>query len=158
MANIYQIRAEIENFAAEVDEETGEFLNADAWDELNMAFEEKVENTACYIKNLKAEISAIEAEAKLLKERAAAKSKKAAQLEKLLADNLSGQKFETARCVVSFRKSTAVEITDESVLPEHLITIKTTSAPNKTAITKLLKDGQEVPGCTLVERNNINIK
>lgn len=158
MANIYQIRAEIENFAAEVDEETGEFLNADAWDELNMAFEEKVENTACYIKNLKAEISAIEAEAKFLKERAAAKSKKAAQLEKLLADNLSGQKFETARCVVSWRKSTAVEITDESVLPEHLITIKTTSAPNKTAITKLLKDGQEVPGCTLVERSNINIK
>lgn len=158
MANIYQIRAEIENFAAEVDEETGEFLNADAWDELNMAFEEKVENTACYIKNLKADILALKAEEDALKERRNRYEKKVAQLEKLLQDNLSGQKFETVRCVVSFRKSAAVEITDESVLPEHLFTVKTTSAPNKTAITKLLKEGQDVPGCTLVERMNMSIK
>lgn len=158
MANIYQIRAEIENFAAEVDEETGEFLNAEAWDELNMAFEEKVENTACLIKNLEADISAIKAEMAWFKERADSKTKKVAQLKKLLSDNMDGQKFESARCVVKFIKSTAVEITDESVLPEDLFTIKTTSTPNKTAITKLLKEGQSVPGCTLVERSNINIK
>ena len=158
MANIYQIRAEIENFAAEVDEETGEFLNADAWDELNLAFDEKVENTACYIKNLKADILALKAEEDALKTRRQRAEKTAARLEKLLLDNMDGQKFETARCVVSFRKSTAVEILDESLLPEHLLTVKTTSAPNKAAITKLLKEGQEVDGCTLVEKQNISIK
>ncbi|MBR4893749.1 MAG: siphovirus Gp157 family protein [Kiritimatiellae bacterium] len=158
MANLYQIRAEIENFAAEVDEETGEFLNADAWDELNLSYEEKIENTACYIKNLRADISAIEAEIKLLKERAAAKEKKAAGLEKMLNEHLCGQKFESARCVVSYRKSTAVEVEDISLLPEELLTIKTKVDPNKAAITKLLKEGQTVTGCTLVEKLNMNIK
>lgn len=158
MANIYQIRAEIENFCAEVDEETGEFLNADAWDELNLAYEEKLENTACYIKNLTADIAAIKAEEANLKSRRQSMEKKVGQLEKLLGDHLGGQKFESARCVVSFRKSTSVDVADESLLPEYLLTIKTTSAPNKTAITKLLKEGQEVAGCSLVEKLNISIK
>ena len=158
MANIYQIRAEIENLAAEVDEETGEFLNAEAWDELNMAYAEKIENTACYIKNLRSDISELEAEIKWLKERAAAKEKKAAQLEKLLLANMDGQKFETARCVVSFRRSTSVEVKDIALLPENLVTVKTTTTPNKTAIGKLIKEGWIVPGCTLIEKNNINIK
>ena len=158
MANLYQIRAEIENFAAEVDEETGEFLNADAWDELNLAYEEKIENPACYIKNLRADISAIEAEIKLLKERAAAKEKKAAGLEKLLHDHLNGAKFESARCMVSFRKSTSVEVADISVLPEHLLTIKTSTSANKTAIARLLKESVDVPGCVLSINQNISIK
>ena len=158
MANIYQIRAEIENFAAEVDEETGEFLNAEAWDALNMAYEEKIENIACYIKNLRSDVSALEAEMKSLKERAAAKEKKAAQLEKLLQSNMDGQKFETARCIVSFRRSTAVEIEDISLLPENLLTVKIETKPNKAAIGKLLKEGHDLPGCALVEKQNISIK
>lgn len=158
MANLYQIRAEIENFTPEVDEETGEFLNAEEWDNLNLSYEEKIENTACYIKNLRSDISAIGAEIKLLKERADAKEKKAAGLEKMLADHLSGQKFESARCMVSFRKSTSVEVEDVGLLPEHLLTFKTKVDPNKTAIAKLLKEGREIAGCSLVEKMNMSIK
>ena len=158
MANLYQIRAEIENFTPEVDEETGEFLNAEEWDNLNLSYEEKIENTACYIKNLRSDISALEAEIKALKERVAAKEKKAAGLEKMLADHLSGQKFESARCMVSFRKSTSVEVEDVGLLPEHLLTVKTKVDPNKTAIAKLLKEGREIAGCSLVEKMNMNIK
>jgi len=158
MANIYQIRAEIENFSVEVDEETGEFLNAEEWDALNMALEEKIENTACFIKNLRSDVSALEAEIKSLKERAAAKEKKAAQLEKLLLSNMGGQKFESARCVVSFRRSTAVEVEDISLLPENLLTVKIETKPNRTAIGKLLKEGHDLPGCSLVEKQNISIK
>ena len=158
MANLYQIRAEIENFTPEVDEETGEFLNAEEWDNLNLSYEEKIENTACYIKNLRSDISALEAEIKALKERAAAKEKKAAGLEKMLADHLGGQKFESARCAVSFRKSASVEVEDIGLLPEYLLTVKTKVDPNKTAIAKLLKDGQEIAGCSLVEKMNMSIK
>lgn len=158
MPNLYQIRSEIENFVAECDEETGEFLNADAWDELNMAYEEKVENTACFIKNLRADILALKTEEENLEQRRKRLEKKAAYLEKLLLNNMSGEKFETAKCVVRFRKSVAVEVMDMSVLPEHLLTIETKTKPNKTAIAKLLKDGQEVVGCVLAEKQNINIK
>lgn len=158
MANLYQIRTEIENFSPEVDEETGEFLNAEEWNNLNLSYEEKIENTACYIKNLRSDISAIEAEIKLLRERAAAKEKKAAGLEKMLADHLCGQKFESARCAVTFRKSASVEVEDIGLLPEHLLTFKTKVDPNKTAIAKLLKEGREIAGCSLVEKMNMNIK
>lgn len=158
MPNLYQIRSEIENFVAECDEETGEFLNADAWDELNMAYEEKVENTACFIKNLRADILALKTEEANLEQRRKRLEKKAAYLEKLLLNNMNGEKFETAKCVVSFRKSVSVEVSDISVLPEHLLTIETTTKPNKTAIGKLLKAGEEVLGCSLAEKQNINIK
>ena len=161
MANLYQIRAEIENFAAEVDEETGEFLNAEAWDELNMAFEEKVENTACYIKNLRADILAFKAEEDTLAQRRKQLEKKVEFLEKLLHDSLNGldiQKFQTAKCAISFRRSTSVDVMDMGLLPEHLLTIKTSVTANKTAIARLLKEGVAVPGCVLNENLNIGIK
>ena len=158
MANLYQIRSEIENFAAEVDEETGEFLNAEAWDALNMAFEEKVENTACYVKNLRADILAFKAEEDALAQRRKQLEKKVEFLEKLLHDSLNGQKFQTAKCAISFRRSTSVDVMDMGLLPEHLLTIKTSTTANKTAIARLLKEGVAVPGCVLSENLNIGIK
>ena len=158
MSSIYQIRSEIENFAAEIDEETGEFLNAAAWDELNIAFEEKVENTACYIKNLRADILAFKAEEDNISQRRKRMEKKVESLERLLHDNLNGLNFQTPKCAVSFRRSTSVNVFDAAALPEYLLTVKTTVTPDKTAIGKLLKEGHAVPGCELTENQNISIK
>ena len=158
MANIYQIRQEIDAFEYEIDEETGELLNALQWDELNMSFEEKVENIACAIKNLTSDVAAFKAEEKQLAERRASKEKKIEYLKRLLSDNMNGQKFSTARCAVSFRRSETVEVADVTLLPDELLRVKTTVEPNKTAIKALLKDGQEVVGCCLVESLNTQIK
>ena len=46
----------------EIDEETGEILNADELDSIAGAFEEKSENLACYIKNCDAFIANLKAE------------------------------------------------------------------------------------------------
>lgn len=158
MVNIYQIRQEIEGFEFECDPETGEITNALSWDALNMAFEEKVENIACYIKNLSSDIQAFKAEEEQLAKRRKNNEKKVEYLKRLLADNMGGQKFSTTRCEVSFRKSETVEVEDVALIPADLLRVKTTVEPNKTAIKALLKDGQGVIGCRLIENQNVQIK
>lgn len=60
----------------EIDEETGEILNAEELDKLAGAFDEKVESVACYIKNLTAFAGDLkEEEANLAKRRKSAEKK-----------------------------------------------------------------------------------
>jgi hypothetical protein len=158
MANLYQIRQEIENFEYEIDEETGELLNALAWDDLNMAFEEKVENIACYIKNLASDVLAFKAEEEQIAKRRKSTEKKIAFFKQMLADNMDGQKFSTAKCAVSFRKSEQLVVDDVKYIPAELLKVKTTYEPDKNAIKALFKDGQAVCGCRLVENINTQIK
>lgn len=158
MANIYQIRQEIECFEFECDPETGEIMNAPSWDALNMAFEEKVENIACYIKNLTSDILAFKAEEEQLARRRRSSEKKVEFLKRLLADNMHGQKFSTAKCAVSFRKSEQVEIMDESSIPQDMMVQTVVSRPDKSAIKEYIKNGHEVSGCRLIEKLNTQIK
>lgn len=158
MANIYQIRQEIAEFEPECDPETGEITNALSWDALNMAFEEKVENIACYIKNLTGDIKDFKAEEEQLAKRRRSMEKKVEYLKRLLVDNMDGQKFSTTRCAVSFRKSVQVEIQDEGLVPQELMVQTVTFKPDKVAIKELLKSGQQVSGCCLVENMNPQIK
>lgn len=158
MANLYEIRREIENFEFAVDEETGEFLNALSWDELNMAYEEKIENIACYIKNLASDVLAFKAEEDALAQRRKSVEKKIEYLKKLLCNNMDGEKFSTAKCAVSFRKSESVEVADIALLSSEWLRVKTTYEADKTAIKAAIKSGQEVSGCKLVENISTQIK
>lgn len=158
MANIYQIRKEIESFEFECDPETGELLNGLSWDELNMAFEEKIENIACCIKNLNSDIAAFKAEEEALAARRKSAQKKAEYLKKLLADNMGGQKFSSPKCAVSFRTSEVVEVEDVKLLPANMVKEKKSFEPDKASIKASIKSGQEVPGCRLVENLNVQIK
>lgn len=158
MANLYEIRREIADFEFEVDPETGELLNALSWDALNMAFDEKVENIACFIKNLTSDIAAFKAEEDQLAKRRKSTERKVEYLKRLLLDNMDGQKFSTTRCAVSFKRSIAVQVDDVEHIPAELLRVKTTIEPNKTAIKDALKAGQEISGCKLIENTNIQIK
>lgn len=158
MASLYQIRSEIENFEYECDPETGELLNALEWDGLNMAYEEKVENIACYIKNLTSDIAAFKAEEDALAKRRVQAEKRVEYLKSLLASNMNGQKFSTAKCAVSFRRTDRVAIEDESLVPKRFITRTVEYKIDKNAIKTLLKEGKSVKGCQLIERLNTQIK
>lgn len=158
MASIYQIRREIEDFEYECDPETGELLNALEWDKLNMAYEEKVENIACFIKNLTSDIADFKAEEANLAARRKTLERKSESLKRLLLDNMDGQKFSTVKCAVSFRKSEAVQVDDVNHIPAEMLRIKTTYEPDKTAIKAAIKSGREINGCKLVENTSIQIK
>jgi hypothetical protein len=144
-----------------VDPETGELTDPDAfaerYAELEISREEIIENTLLLYKNCVSDAEAIAAEIKTLKARQAALEKRADRLKADASDALNGEKFQTAKVAVSWRKSTAAEV-DESLCPEEYITTKVTTAPDKKAITAALKAGQEIPGCKLVERVNMSVR
>ena len=156
---IYEIDEKILNC---IDLETGEIIDIDKLNELQLEKDAKIENVACWIKELKAEAEAIKAEKLVLAERQKVAENKAESLKKWLAYALQGEKFKTAKCSVSFRKTESVEVTDEglsNLMKEHdeLLTYKAPE-PNKKAIKDALKDGLNVQGVRLECNTSVIIR
>lgn len=145
----------------EIDEETGEILNAEELDNLSGAFEEKSESVACYIKNAEAFIGDLKAEEDNLSKRRKTAERKIEYLKNVLTaclDAAGRDKFETAKVKISFRRSVKVQIDDESAIPVDFITTTVSTKPDKTAIKKAIQANQEVSGASLVEGRNLQIK
>ena len=145
-----------------VDLETGEIIDTEQLDKLQMERDVKLENVACWIKDLNAEAEAIKTEKQALAERQKVAENKAESLKKWLAYALQGEKFKTSKCAISFRKSESVEVTEDglnNLMKEHdeLLTYKTPT-PNKTAIKQAIKDGLNVEGVQLVQNVSTVIK
>lgn len=150
---LYEIN---EAILACVDPETGE-ADPEKLDELMLMREEKLENLALWVKDLKAEADAIRAEEKVLAERRQAKERKAESIKKYLEKELAGQKFETSRAVCSFRKSQKVEITDLDKIPDDYLRYSLPTA-DKAAIKAAIKDGIDIEGAELVDSVTMSIK
>ena len=160
--NIYEINQAILDL---VDPETGEILDGEAFDQLQMEREAKLENVACWIKNLVAEGAALRAEEVNLAERRKLVERKVERLKKYLGDALGGEKFQTAKCAVSFRKTSKVEVTDARSVAAwcedngygDLVAYAAPSV-SKTDLSKLLKSGMEIPGAEIVEGISMGVK
>ena len=155
---LFQIDKALMDFEFEVDEETGEILNASDLDELQMARQDKIENIGLYIKNLEAEKEAVKHEKDNFADREKRLDKKIESLKGYLGYALQGQKFSTPKVAVSFRKSESVHITDEYLIPDEYKIFTVVKKPDKKVLKDALKKGKEITGCELVEKNNINIK
>lgn len=155
MAKLYEIDAEI---LACLDEETGEIVDPEKLNALMMQREHKIESVALWVKNLLSDAEAYKAEKEAFAEREKAAKNKAESLKNWLSFVLDGQKFESSRVSVTFRKSEAVQIDDENKIPREFIREKIESSPDKTLIKKVIKAGDKVEGCSIVLNNNIQIK
>ena len=148
------------------DEDTGEVYDIDRFeqlkadlDALQMERDKKISNVACWIKNLKAEAEAIKLEKMNLAKRQQVAENKAESLKKYLEYALHGEKFEDARCKISYRKSEGIHFADDfqySTLPPQFV--KVTVDAKKTELKAALKNGEEIPGVSLVSKNNLIIK
>lgn len=158
--NLYEINFEIAKaFDEAVDAETGEILSDAALaylDQLEIERDTKIENIGCWIKNLLSDAEALKKEKMAFAERQKKAENKAASLKRYLDNVLDGQKFQTDKLAVSFRKSESVQIDDESLIP--IAFTKTKTEPDKTAIRKAIKSGCLIPGASLAEGRNIQIK
>lgn len=151
---LYEIDQAIMNC---LDNETGEIIDAELLDSLQMERTEKIENVACWIKELKAEAEALKAEKLAFAERQKVAENKMESLKKWLAYALNGEKFKTVRASVTFRTSEKVEIADIFKLDENYLRYKEPEA-DKDAIKKAIKAGQQVAGATLVQSTSVIIK
>lgn len=141
-----------------IDEETGEIIDLETLNSLQMEREMKLEHVGLYVKNLRAEASAIDAEIKALKKRKESCDKLADGYAGWLTAVLAGEKFKTSRLAVSFRKSVAVVIAKDAELPERYTRVKKVVEPDKNAIKEALQFGAKIHGCSLQENLNIQIK
>lgn len=153
--NIFEIEQEILNC---VDSETGEIIDFEKLNELQIAREVKIDSVASWVKQLNAESVAIKEEVTNLQSRQKQKEKKAESLKGYLSLVLNGSKFESSKNVISYRKSKSVDITNESLIPEDYIKEEVVYKYNKTDIKHALECGLQVPGAELIEKQNIQIK
>ena len=157
---IYEIDNEIMNC---IDMETGEVIDTEKLNDLQMERDAKIENVALWIKELKAEAEAIKNEEQALAERQRVAENKAESLKNWLAYALNGEKFKTSKCSVSYRNSESVEVTEEgldALMRDHedLLTYNAPK-PNKKAIKDAIKnDGLTVAGVQLVQKTSTIIK
>lgn len=153
---LYEIVEELRNFQFDVDEETGEILNADELDKLELARDEKIENICLMIKNLKADATAYKAEKDSFAEKEKRAKNEADRLADYLQRMLDGETFKSTRASVTYRKSEAVEC-DMELVPDDYLRYKEPE-PDKAKIKKAIKSGIEVDGCHLVENISMQIK
>lgn len=139
-----------------VDEETGEIIDMEKLQELQIAFDEKVEGIACWIKELTAYAKAVKEEKDKLAERQKAAENRVENLKQYLMHVLNGQKFKTPKVTISYGKSVSVDAPDWRVVPEAYLKTKDPEL-DKTAIKKALQEGLSVPGASLVEKQHIRI-
>jgi hypothetical protein len=161
MKSIYQLTTEALEIASllEENELTPEIEQALVinQDELK----EKALNYAYVIRTFEDDVTAIENEIKRLRALKEAKTNSIERLRESIstAMNIYGiEKVESPLLKLSFRKSEAVEITNEEVLPMSFKTEKVTYTPNKTKIKEAIKNGETVFGAILQINSNLQIK
>ena len=165
MPSLYEINKQIEeviNNGFAVNEETGEILfDSSNLDDLQEAFDEKLDNVACFIKDQEALASAIADEIKALQGRKKALEARCDYLKEYIAQNMNKRdmkKLETTRNKIGFRKSTSVTILDESLIPDTFKKEEVTIKISKKDIGDALKKGEQVAGAVLTESMNLQIK
>ena len=163
MRALYEIDQDILNC---VDMETGEIIDSDALDALQMEREAKLEGVALWEKDLMAEAAAVKEEADKLMARKRALDNKIAALKSWLLIALNGEKLKTPRCNVYQMRSQRVSVEDEEKLIEFL---KTLEEPEKflrfrepelrrDEIKKALKEDYHIPGASLETTESVVIK
>ena len=160
--NIYEIDTAILDL---IDPETGEVMDYESFEALQMEREQKIDNMALWIKDLDAEQAALDTEAKKLAERRDAARRKRDRLKEYLARVLDGEKRSTPQYAVSYRNSEACELYDEGAAIMWLVAhgyddgyVIVKESVSKTAVKELLKRGEEVSGAVLVKRQSMSIK
>ena len=96
------------------------------------------------------------------KDRRASLEKKISRLKDYLRINFektNTEKIEGDDIVISMYKNPVkVNIIDEEKIPEEFLQIKETKLLNKDKIKESLKNGEDIPGCELIQEKRISIK
>lgn len=155
-----------EALLALVDQETGEILDVSAFESLQMERDQKAENMALWVLDLKDEVTSIDAEISRLKARKQAAENKMESLKRYLPIVTNCQKIKTPLVSVSYRNNSSVSLTDKEAVikwaqdnnrDEEVLKYSEPDV-SKTAIKKLISEGETIPGATIVDSVSTIIK
>jgi len=151
---LFEINEELESL---IDFETGEILDIEAFENLKMERQDKLQNIALLYKNCKSDVKQLD---ELIKEYTARRNscKKTMEWAKAtLETELKGEKLtdEKKRFTTYYYSSTSTK-TDMEILPDEWK--KTTVTPLTKEIGEALKRGEKIEGAWLEEKQSLVIK
>lgn len=149
--------AQLLDMAEQLDQDTFK----DTLESIQESIEDKVENTAKLIKSIEADVTAIKAEEKRLKERRQALETKVDSIKGYLKDQLelAGiDKVKRPLITVSIQNNPpSVNITDVNKIP-YTFMIQQEPKLDKKAILQAIKDGKEIPGAEITQTRGLRIR
>ena len=157
MATLYELTDALKNFELYIDEETGEILNSDELDALELERDTKIENIALWVKNLLSDAEAYKREKDNFYSKEKAAKNKAERLKGYLEYVLAGDKFKSDRVTISYRKSESLDIADGANVPDEYLK-QVAPTVDKMAIKEAIKEGAVIDGITIVEKQNMQIR
>ena len=160
---IYQIEQSYNQLAEELLDNGGE-LTPELSEKLAITEEQLQNKSVAYsfvIKQMDADIDTIDAEIKRLQNAKKQREKASEYLKERIKHAMqlfSVNEIKTPLVKINFRKSETVEVDDVNKLPAPYKVVKVTEQADKAAIKAAIKDGVELPGCSIVEHRNLQIK
>lgn len=163
--NLYNLTQELidQLNAPGINTETGE-VDQKAYEQhlnsLSMSFDEKALNVAKYIKSLDAEAEAIKEAIAGMKSRMDSLNKKSEYLSSYLLNQciVADRWPSDSYVAIKTRKSSSLEIFDESETPKLYEVWEHSVRFDKVAIKESIKNGIPVPGAGIVDKQNLQIK
>ena len=140
-----------------IDADTGEFDEA-MFEGLRIERDRKIENIALWVLEDEAMAKSIKEQENKLKERREILEQRVEKRKEFLRYIAEGKKLKTDRVTVSYRKSDAVKIVNEEIIPPEFKAVKTSYSVCKDEIKKALKAGQAVNGAELESRISTIVK
>jgi len=160
---LYQIEQEYMMLADEIIANEGE-LSPELENRLIInqdQLEAKGKGYGYIIKDIEAEIDAIDMEIKRLSAMKKSRSNAVDKLKTSLSDAMQLfdiTELKTPTLKINFRKSESVEIENVALLDKDFIKVVTTETADKIAIKEAIKNGVEVTGAVLKQNYNLQVK
>jgi hypothetical protein len=153
-----------EQILALVDEE-GEILDVEAFEALAMERTAKIVSMVNWVMDVRDDQTALANEISRLKDLLDKAKRKEERLKEFITAILGGEKLKTPTCSVSYRSSSAVEISDENAVRgfaelngyDDILKFREPEI-SKTELKRLISEGVEVPGAAIVSRVSTIIK
>lgn len=143
----------LENEESELSDNWQENLDA-IGDHIN----DKIENSCKLIQAFEQRADAVSEEIKRLQALKKSLEGRAVSVKNWITYCLNAENTETELYRLQFRKTEAVEIVDESLIPPQYLREKVTVQPAKDEIKADLKAGATIPGAVLKKNINLTIK
>ncbi|AFJ56286.1 hypothetical protein AO239_27670 [Pseudomonas sp. ICMP 19500] len=165
MTTLYTIAEQFKELAAlaeTADEDLAVALR-DTMEGIEGEFQEKGKAIAMITLNIDGDLEAIQSQIDRLTERKRVINNRKESLKEYLRSNMDAAGITKIThplfTITCGKGKPIVVIDDEKAIPDDFVNVKVTSAPDKAAIAKALKDGQEVPGAhSEIGKSSISIK
>ncbi len=148
------------NRLLELAEDTDASAFQDALEHLTDSINEKAENIAHVLQQMKSDINTLKDEEKRLKERRMTLERKQEHLRWYLQQELESadiNQVKSARFTISLRNNAAkVQITDDDLIPRDYKVASYTV--DKKSLKEALEHGMEIKGASLVQERSLNIR